>query len=51
MRQLAKKHGHKLLPTAEPLGVALGLMVLEAALQRVEELQRIAADTSASNCP
>jgi hypothetical protein len=27
------------------------LIVLEAALKRVEELRRIAADTSASNCP
>jgi hypothetical protein len=27
------------------------LMVLEVALQRVEELRRIAADTSAFNCP
>jgi hypothetical protein len=29
MRQLAKQHGHKLLPTAETLGVALGLVVLD----------------------
>jgi hypothetical protein len=29
MRQLAKQHGHKLLPTAESLGVALGLVVLD----------------------
>lgn len=29
MRQLAKQHGHKLLPTAEPLGVAFGLVVLD----------------------
>jgi hypothetical protein len=29
MRQLAKRHGHKLLPTAEPLGVALRLVALD----------------------
>jgi hypothetical protein len=28
MRQLAKRQAHKLLPAAAPLGVALGLVVL-----------------------
>jgi hypothetical protein len=27
LRQLAKKHGHELIPAAEPLGMALGAML------------------------
>ncbi len=43
MRQLAKQHGHKLLPTAEAFGIALGLMVLD----RTSELPR---ENSCKSC-
>jgi hypothetical protein len=30
MRHLAKQHGHELFPAGEPLGVELGLMLLDS---------------------
>jgi hypothetical protein len=48
MRQLAKQHGHKLLPTAETLGVALGLVVLDcpSELPARKQLQKLRVHTA-----
>jgi hypothetical protein len=48
MRQLAKQHGHKLLPTAKPLGVALGLVVLDcpSELPARKQLQKLRVHTA-----
>jgi hypothetical protein len=48
MRQLAKQHGHKLLPTAEPLGVVLGLVVRDcpSELPERKQLQKLRVHTA-----
>jgi hypothetical protein len=48
MRQLAKQHGYKLLPAAEPLGAALGLVVLDGTseLPTRKQLQKLRVHTA-----
>src|SRR5208282_682620 len=51
MRQLAKQHAHKLLPTAKPLGVALRLVVFDCTreLTARKQLQKLRVHTAYLN--
>jgi len=48
MRHLAKQHGHELFPAGEPLGVELGLMLLDSLceLSAWKKLQKLRVDTA-----